>query len=64
MEQLTYSLPEAAEVVGVSVWLLRKHIRLGKLRPTRFGRLLRVTPKELERYVALSTRKPRRKSDA
>lgn len=42
----------AAALLAVSPWTVRAYIRTGKLRPVRFGRLVRLTTEELERFVA------------
>lgn len=37
LHRLTYTVPEAAEVVGVSEWLLRRMIRRGDIPHMRIG---------------------------
>jgi len=51
MNQL-YDVNTAARLLAVSPWTVRAYIRTGKLRPVRFGRLVRLTTEELERFVA------------
>lgn len=46
------SLAEAAEVLGCSPKTLQRRIRAGELPVIRDGRLVRVHPEDLARYVA------------
>jgi excisionase family DNA binding protein len=49
---LTIGLREAAQGLGLSIWTLRRLIRVGKLRAVRLGRRVVVEPSELERLVS------------
>lgn len=42
---------EAAEVLGVSLKTVRRRIETGALPAVRDGRLIRVHPNDLERYI-------------
>ena len=46
------NVKDAAELLAVSPWTIRAYIRQGKLRPVRFGRLVRLDEQELCRFVA------------
>ena len=46
------SVEEAAGLLGISPWTVRRDIRDGKLRPVRLGRRVLVEEAELERFVA------------
>ncbi len=50
-EPKLYSLVEAGEVLGVSHWTLREHISRGAIRPTRVGKLVKVSSTELQRLI-------------
>jgi excisionase family DNA binding protein len=52
-DQLLYDLPQAAEMLALSVWTLRAWIRMGKLRPVRLGRRVLLERAELERLIAI-----------
>jgi len=43
---------QAAEVMRVSVYTIRAWIRQGKLRAVKLGRLVRIEPKEISRFIA------------
>jgi excisionase family DNA binding protein len=45
------SLPEVAERLGYSIKTLRRRIATGELAIIRDGRLIRVRPEDLERYI-------------
>jgi excisionase family DNA binding protein len=47
-----YDVKTAAHFLAVSPWTVRAYIRDGKLRPVRFGRLVRLESEELLRFVA------------
>jgi excisionase family DNA binding protein len=53
---LTY--PEAAARLHVSVRYLVERVRLGDLRPARFGRAVRFAEAELDRFAAERTAGP------
>jgi excisionase family DNA binding protein len=38
-----YTLEQAGRLLGCSHWLLRRHIEQGAVRPTRLGRLVRLS---------------------
>lgn len=46
------TIPEAAELLRLSYWTVRKDIRDGKLTPVRLGRRVLIEEAELERFVA------------
>jgi excisionase family DNA binding protein len=45
------SLPEVADRLGCSIRTLRRRIATGELAIIRDGRLIRVRPEDLERYI-------------
>jgi excisionase family DNA binding protein len=45
------SLPEVADRLGYSIKTLRRRIAAGELAVIRDGRLIRVRPENLERYI-------------
>jgi excisionase family DNA binding protein len=45
-----HTIPEAAEMLGVSPQTLRFQARLGRLRAVKIGREWVVRPEEIERY--------------
>ncbi len=46
------TVPETAKRWGVSTTFVRREIWSGRLRATRFGRAVRVTVEEAERFAA------------
>ena len=46
------SIKAAAELLSISPWTVRSHIRDGKLRPVRLGRRVLLAEAELERVIA------------
>lgn len=50
--KLALSVREAAELLSLSPWTIRKMLRDGRLQPTRIGRLVRVEPDSLETLLA------------
>ena len=48
------SLPEVAELFGVSISTVRRRIAAGEIRVHRFGRQLRVERFDLARYIEQS----------
>ncbi|WP_175577843.1 helix-turn-helix domain-containing protein [Mongoliimonas terrestris] len=46
------SLGDAARVLGVSVKTLRRLYEAGELPVVRIGRQIRVTPSDLDRFIA------------
>lgn len=46
------TLPDAAELLGLSLKTLRRRVAAGDLPVIRDGRLVRVHPNDLERYIA------------
>jgi excisionase family DNA binding protein len=59
-KKLALSITNAAQILSLSPWTLRRWIRLGQLRAVRLGSRVLVEPKELERLIA-SGRKTVRK---
>jgi excisionase family DNA binding protein len=57
MDKLVLNIPEAAKAVSLSPWTIRKWIAQGKLRATRLGRRVCITPEELRKLVERGTRK-------
>jgi excisionase family DNA binding protein len=54
VQRLAWSLSDAAKACGVSVPYLRKIIDKGEIKPTRAGRRVLITDKELKRWLGLS----------
>jgi len=50
------TVPEAAELLGVSEWLVWKLVWNGQLPSTRVGRLVRLYLSEIERYLEKNRR--------
>jgi len=50
-DRLAYRVPEAAEVLGVSVGFIHKLRERGYLKVTHIGRAVRITRTELERLL-------------
>lgn len=46
------SVEEAAGLLGISKWTVRKDIREGRLTPVRLGRRVLLEEAELERFIA------------
>ena len=53
-ERYAWGLHEAARACGVSVPFLRKLIRQNEIKPTRAGRRVLISDKELKRYLGLA----------
>ncbi len=47
-----YDVNGAAQMLRISPWTIRAHIRDGKLTPVRIGRRVLLEEAELERFVA------------
>lgn len=62
MEKLALDIYEAAQALSLSPWTLRKWISTGRLRATRLGRRVCVTPEALQELVksGAATRKKKR----
>ncbi len=52
------SVPQSAELCGISTWTVRSYIRQGKLRPVRIGRRVLLEEEELERFIRGTVAKP------
>lgn len=52
------SIKTAAELLSISPWTVRSHIRAGKLRPVRLGRRVLLSETELERVIAENQTQP------
>jgi len=50
MESLK-SIEEAAEVLGLSAWTVRRYCQLGKIIPIRIGRRVLIEPTEITRVI-------------
>jgi excisionase family DNA binding protein len=50
------SVPQTAKVLGCSPWLVWELINRGELVSARVGRLVRIDPAELARYLKRSKR--------
>jgi excisionase family DNA binding protein len=59
-KKLALSITNAAHILSLSPWTLRRWIRLGRVRAVRLGSRVLVEPEELERLIA-SGRKTVRK---
>jgi excisionase family DNA binding protein len=51
-KKLALSITNAAHILSLSPWTLRRWIRLGRLKAVRLGRRVLVEPEELERLIA------------
>ncbi len=51
MQQLAFGIDEAAALIGLSPWTLRKYISTGKLSVVKIGRRTLIERAELERLV-------------
>jgi excisionase family DNA binding protein len=49
---LVYTIPEVAERLGVSDWMIRKLVADGKLGHVRVGHLIRIPADTLAQFVA------------
>jgi hypothetical protein len=52
-EQLQYTLAETAAILGISVGMLKRDVRLGKISVKHWGRRILVSRDELLRIAAL-----------
>jgi excisionase family DNA binding protein len=52
VERVALSMREAAQAIGVSERTIWNAIRNGKLKASKLGRLVRIRPTDLERFVA------------
>lgn len=57
VEKLLLDVKNAAQVVSISPWTIRRYITLGRLKAVRIGRRVLIEPKELRRLVEAG-RKP------
>ena len=55
-ERITYSVKEAAAALGVSEWMVREEIRIGRIDSVRFGARILIPRQALERLVGNSDR--------
>lgn len=46
------SVGEAARILGISKWTVRRYIRDGKIPPVRIGRRVLLADDELDRFVS------------
>ena len=55
MENLkkAYSVSEAADVLGVSQWLVREAIRRGEIRCTRIGKRIIIPAAAIDQFLSL-----------
>lgn len=51
VERLALSMREAAQAIGVSERTIFNAIKAGRLKACRVGRLVRIRPADLERFV-------------
>jgi len=51
MEQMAFDLKEGSQVSKISVSLLRRAIKAGKLRVTRIGRRIVIPSENLKKFV-------------
>lgn len=56
--KLVLDVRQAAHVLSISPWTVRRYITDGKLKPVRIGRRVLIEPSELQRLVEAG-RKPR-----
>jgi excisionase family DNA binding protein len=52
---IAVSAPEAARLIGVCPWTVRRQMRLGRLQTVRIGRRKLVPMADLERFVRDAT---------
>ena len=52
------SVERAAEVLGISVWTIRRYVSTKKLRPVRIGRRVLLEESELRRVVEAGRDRP------
>lgn len=50
-QTIALDVNQVAELLGVSVWLVRKMIRQGEIRHVRLGQLIRVPRSEVDRFL-------------
>lgn len=57
MEELKYAFTctQAAQAAGISIPMVRKLIRIGKLRAVKIGRCVRIPDTELQRLLSQGT---------
>jgi excisionase family DNA binding protein len=55
--QMLLTVPETAELLGVSEWLIWRLVWNGQLPSTRVGRLVRLYLTEVERYLEKNRRR-------
>ena len=53
-ERITYSVKEAAAALGVSEWMVREEIRVGRIDSVRFGARILIPRQALERLLGNS----------
>ena len=53
-ERITYSVKEAAAALGVSEWMVREEIRVGRIDSVRFGARILIPRQALERLAGNS----------
>lgn len=54
MAELTLTIPEAAEALGISPWLVRRAVRDGTLPHIQIGRRVLIPRKALDRWLTTS----------
>jgi excisionase family DNA binding protein len=57
-QRMVFDVKEAARVLSISPWTIRRYITDGKLKPVRIGRRVLIEPSELQRLIEAG-RKPR-----
>jgi|GraSoiStandDraft_32_1057276.scaffolds.fasta_scaffold2359517_2 excisionase family DNA binding protein len=55
-EKIAFTCRETAGAVGISVPMVRKLVRLGKLEAVKIGRCVRIPASEIKRLVKSGTR--------
>jgi excisionase family DNA binding protein len=50
------TLPEAAQVLAISLTQVRRFVRSGQLPAVRLARSIRIDPQELEKFIMSNTR--------
>lgn len=58
-----FTCQEAAQSAGISIGMIRKLIRIGKLRAVKIGRCVRIPDAELQRLLSQGTTRPRSAAD-
>lgn len=50
-DPVVYTAEEASEILRMSVWTLRKKVKAGTMPHHRDGRMIKMTPADIDRYL-------------